>query len=135
MKYKILLITGFVLISSLFITACSGRQPPSEDEIASAIDEYGTDTPDLGPYVSYSTYYYTLIEIHEIGEFDKKWKAWPVWAKVEVSHSIKRMEETEEVKKFYIVKVKDDRGYRAVPVATKIDDPRLKRLINKHIKP
>lgn len=69
MKYKIVLMVGFILVGGLFITACS--QLPPEDAIISAIKE---NYPEEIFGVDYT------VEILEIRECEKvnKLKTWPV---------------------------------------------------------
>lgn len=81
MRYKILLMASLICGAGLFIISCSkeDRQPPSEEIIESLIDEYSDPMDALGSGFEIER---ELIEIIDIGEFNKKEGYWPVKVKM-----------------------------------------------------
>ncbi|MFH1783886.1 MAG: hypothetical protein ABH868_03190 [bacterium] len=111
MRYEILLMAVLICVTGLFIMSCSkvDRQPPSEEIVESLIDDYSDPMDALGSGYRIER---ELIEITDIGEYNKKERYWPVKVKMStqmimhnvMSDQMPQPEVTEQIVTFRIAK-------------------------------
>jgi hypothetical protein len=81
LTYKILWLTGIIIVSGLLMMACSEKQqtPPSEEVIRSTISNYSDMMAGLN---SNSEVKREVVEVIDIAPFNKKEGYWPVKVKM-----------------------------------------------------
>ena len=106
---KSLLIADFIFTAGLFIVGCSQvQQPPTEEMVISAINDHSDPMDAIGNDFEVTR---EVVEVINIGEFNKKGKYWPVEVKIR-THKIRRNAMPDEISR-----TEDDEQISTLPIA------------------